>query len=466
MFNCKRPTIIFCLASLLTACANNPNAKNLEQLLAADPRLQTNSPVLGVNATTPQPTATPTTSVQLPSDFPVDLPVYPGTTLQEVSSAENNSSTKIIRWQSIDPSNAIFSFYQTELKAKNWQIIQSPSDDSSGFFIVERNNQQAKISIQPKTVTNPSPNLSQTATELTIEYAATGIPIANATPSPLTPFTANNPTAPTQTEQSQPGQPQPGDRDFIGPTNPQTIPNPNPPITNNIPVNNPPQQYTDLASIPQPTQGYIQDLATLGVIPLRDQNKTSQSNLFQPNKIITRATYAHWLVAANNSLHANKPDKQIRLADTSKQPTFKDVPPSHPDFPFIQGLAEAGLIPSPLSGDATEVLFRPDAPLVREALIQWKIPLDIRQALPNANLNAVQQTWGFQDVAKIDPKALRAVLADYQNADKSNIRRVFGYTTIFQPKKPVTLAETAAALWYFGTQGEGISAREALKLKQ
>jgi hypothetical protein len=109
-------------------------------------------------------------------------------------------------------------------------------------------------------------------------------------------------------------------------------------------------------------------------------------------------------------------------------------------------------------------LFQPDAPLLREQLILWKVPLDTRQALPSANLEAVKQTWGFQDAGKIDPKALRAVLADFQNGEKSNIRRVFGYTTLFQPKKPLTRAEAAAALWYFGTQSEGISAREALKL--
>ena len=49
--------------------------------------------------------------------------------------------------------------------------------------------------------------------------------------------------------------------------------------------------------------------------------------------------------------------------------------------------------------------------------------------------------------------------------DKSNVRRVFGYTTLFQPKKPVTRGEAAATLWYFGTEGEGISAVEAGKLK-
>ncbi|MGB3642768.1 MAG: S-layer homology domain-containing protein, partial [Rivularia sp. (in: cyanobacteria)] len=57
-------------------------------------------------------------------------------------------------------------------------------------------------------------------------------------------------------------------------------------------------------------------------------------------------------------------------------------------------------------------------------------------------------------------------IADYQNGEQSNIRRVFGYTTLFQPKKAVTRAEAAAALWYFGTESEGISAKEALKLKQ
>ncbi len=136
------------------------------------------------------------------------------------------------------------------------------------------------------------------------------------------------------------------------------------------------------------------------------------------------------------------------------------------DFPVIQGLAETGLIPSPLSGDSTAVLFQPDAPLTREQLILWKIPLDTRQALPAANLEAVKQTWGFQDTGKIDPKALRAVLADFQNGEQSNIRRVFGYTTLFQPKKPVSRAEAAAALGYFGTLGEGVSASEALNIKR
>jgi hypothetical protein len=66
-------------------------------------------------------------------------------------------------------------------------------------------------------------------------------------------------------------------------------------------------------------------------------------------------------------------------------------------------------------------------------------------------------------VGKIDPKAMRAILADFQSGDRSNIRRVFGYTTLFQPKKTVTLNEVATTLWYFGSDAEGVSAEEALK---
>jgi hypothetical protein len=32
---------------------------------------------------------------------------------------------------------------------------------------------------------------------------------------------------------------------------------------------------------------------------------------------------------------------------------------------------------------------------------------------------------------------LQAVLADFDNGDNSNIRRVFGFTTLFQPKEKV-----------------------------
>jgi hypothetical protein len=190
------------------------------------------------------------------------------------------------------------------------------------------------------------------------------------------------------------------------------------------------------------------------------KNKTPATN-----RVVTRREYARWLVTAYNRIASSKPTQQLKPATTDAKPIFRDVPTTHPDFPSIQGLAEAGLIPSPLSGDATMVTFRPDAPLTREQMILWKLQLDTHQPLPAASLDAVKQTWGFQDAGKIEPKALRAVLADFQNGEQSNIRRVFGYTTLFQPQKTVNLGEVAITIWYFGANSEGLSARDALQAK-
>ncbi|MBD2073476.1 S-layer homology domain-containing protein [Phormidium sp. FACHB-592] len=225
--------------------------------------------------------------------------------------------------------------------------------------------------------------------------------------------------------------------------------------------------FSDLTKAPKALQQYVSDLAQLGVLTPASSSKANQAKektLFEPNSVITRRDYVRWLVAANNRLYAAQPAKQIRLSTDAVQPAFQDVPRQDPDFPAIQGLAEAGLIPSSLTGDSTTVTFRPDAPLTREALILWKVPADTRQALPTASLDAIKQTWGFQDAARIDPKAMRAVLADFQNGDLANLRRAFGYTTLLQPKKAVTRAEAAAALWYFGFQGDGQSAQDALKI--
>jgi S-layer homology domain len=197
----------------------------------------------------------------------------------------------------------------------------------------------------------------------------------------------------------------------------------------------------------------VTDLTKIGVLTSADTTA---------NRVVTRREYARWLVAAHNKITGTKPTQQIKLATTDTKPAFQDVPSTNPDFPSIQGLAEAGLIPSSLSGDATSVLFRPDTPLTREQMILWKIPLDTRQPLPTASLDAVKQTWGFQDAGKVDPTALRAVLADFQNGDRANIRRVFGYTTLFQPKKTVNLGEVATAIWYFGANSEGLSAHDAI----
>lgn len=198
------------------------------------------------------------------------------------------------------------------------------------------------------------------------------------------------------------------------------------------------------------SNSYLKNLVAKDIIELNSEE-------LNPDKIVTRREYARWLIRANNKLHSDSPSLQIRLASENAKPVFTDVNNKDKDFAEIQGLAEAGLIPSTLTNDVNEIKFNPDAPLLRQDLIAWKVPLDIRKALPTVSLETIRETWGFQDATNMNPKIWRSLYVDWQNGEQSNIRRAFGYTTLFQPKKPVTLEEAAAVLSYFGYQGEGVS---------
>lgn len=267
--------------------------------------------------------------------------------------------------------------------------------------------------------------------------------------------------------------PEPGDRDFIGPVRPNEtalIAAANQSGNEQNSGANP----SDLEGVPADLQAYIRDLQALNLLAMRERSDTSSdSESTTPdsaseapntsfNQVVTRREYAQWLFEVHNALHADEAGAQIRAGVAADEPVFQDVPTTDPDFAAIQGLAEAGILPSALTGNSTAVTFRPDAPLAREELILWKTPLDTRSALPTTSPEAVTGTWGFQDTASIEPLALRAIAADFQLGDFSNIRRAFGYTTLFRPDKAVTRAEAAAVIWRFGTQTDGRSAAQVL----
>jgi S-layer homology domain len=350
------------------------------------------------------PNVAPTPATLSSNALPADFPLYPQAKLQ--STAQTPDRGTVTTWTTADPIDFVYKFYQQELTAKQWEIVTQPSDSSP---ILAAKQAQTNVSIEPQISTEKQQTGITTYT----------ISLLGATDAPTTTEPTTTPTATTPTPTASP-----------------------------LPTTKP------IAKLPTATADYVKDLAQIGVLT---------SGESAPNRIVTRREYARWLVAAHNRITGSKPTQQVKLATTDTKPAFQDVPSTNPDFPSIQGLAEAGLIPSPLSGDATSVLFRPDTPLTREQMILWKVPLDTRQPLPTASLDAVKQTWGFQDAGKIDPRALRAVLADFQNGEQSNIRRTFGYTTLFQPKKTVNLGEVATSLWYFGANSEGLSARDAVR---
>ena len=427
--------LALCLLASVTACANSPNSKALEESVAADPKLQQNPVVLSSpSAATAVETST---TAKLPPDFPTEIPLYPNAQLVEVDGPTNPSSKNVrLRWESTDPVNSVQNFYQLEFGRSNWKIVSIPTPDGQGSLVATKDKLLVTVSLSPTQKVGGS-------TEFAIDYSKDNPEIAASPKLNNSEFTAS----PTPS-------PNPSNSEGSTPT-PSTAPKST--------------KVSQLdTQIPQQLQQYVADLAQLEVLKVRtteNANLETSSTLPKPNKTITRREYARWLVAANNQIYASRQAKQIRLAVESSEPAFSDISKTDQDFSAIQGLAEAGLIPSSLSGETKDVKFRPDAPVTRETMILWKVPLDTRQVLPTANIDGVKEKWGFQDASKIDSQASRAVLADFNNGDLANIRRVFGFTTLFQPKKSVTRAEAAASLWYFGIQDQGLSAKDALQAK-
>ena len=436
----NRPFLFTCLTISalisLSGCANTKFGQSLEQSLAADPRLKEEANITKSIDNSPPVANTPITppAPQLPADFPGEIPRY--SNAQLVETRQESSENGVTRWTTTDPVNIVQSFYQKQFKDNKWEIVNQNSADQPINLVARQDNLQVTVSIKPYSTGQNSP----IATEFTIEYDRSKI--ANQpSPTPTTKPTVTATPTPTPT-------PTPSEKETASP------------------------KPVETQKISADFRKYIEDLTKLGLFAEASGNTTKSNSdrpsniiLTEANKPITRREFARWLFTANNLIYANRSGYQIRPGVANSEVAFQDITAKDTDFEAIQGLAEAGIIPSPLSGDNTAVTFRPDAILTREELLVWKVPLDLRKTLPNAAVEAVQQTWGFQDVNKINPKALRSILADFSNGDLSNIRRAFGFTSLFQPKRSVTRSQAAAAIWYFGTQGDGLSAQDALQTK-
>ncbi|NEN92786.1 MAG: S-layer homology domain-containing protein [Okeania sp. SIO3H1] len=469
----NRPSIFtsltICLSMSVSACANNPSSKELEKIFAADPQLKNNPPFSQLIQTPTQNNQQPEQPTQIPADFPSEISPYPNSQLIEKSEQEQKTV-----WSSSDPTNVVQNFYQKEFRDKNWEIISNPTEEGIGSLVAEKNDLQVEVSLKP----SQTPGV---VTEYEIDYQLKNQETTNVPSSPVVPVDPSTTQLETQPSPNFTASPIPDSSPTtLFPTPLPTpgvaaLPTPTPLPPGNIPPVSIPTSSESpvlekaLTDVPSGLRQYIADLSKLGIFqqsqPKNQDNPDATILLVDPQNLVTRREYVRWLVNTNNQIFTNNSTQHIRLAGVNETPIFEDVPKNDPDFAIIQGLAEAGLIPSPLSGDINVVKFRPNDFLTREDLILWKVPLDFRKALPEATVEKVKEAWDFQDASRIDPAALRAVLADAQN-DFSNIRRVFGYTKLFRPDKTVSRAEAAAVLWYFGDQKEGISAQMALQQSQ
>ena len=408
-----------------------------------------------------------TSATSLPASFPPSFPIYPQANLKEVKAGKDDKSG-MLTWTSSDNSKAIADYYQAELIANNWEIIKPFSFDSQGEIaraIAVKGDRRVHLNLlrsQNKATGNNGTKLSAIYEPVGEDVALSDTQLDETESQP----DLNSQTAKSNLDSSG-DKPQSEEKAELFPevVRKKQSNLARGTIENDDYINSTDSDFIDLDRVSEPLMQPLETVAALGILTPYTQEGSVEVNKFVPNATITRGEYARWLIAANNLYHQGDPGKKIYLVNNTDRPAFQDVKPNHPDFGAIQGLAEAGLVPSNLTQDSTSLLFKPDAPLTREDLVTWKVPLDTRQALPQASIEALQESWGFQDAASIDSSGIRALYADYQNGDRSNVRRIFGFTTLFQPKKPVTRAEAAASLWYFGFQGDGVTAQEILELE-
>ncbi|KAG2310396.1 hypothetical protein Bca4012_024913 [Brassica carinata] len=173
----------------------------------------------------------------------------------------------------------------------------------------------------------------------------------------------------------------------------------------------------------------------------------------RPYDLCTRREFARWLVSASNVLSRNSTSKvyPAMYIENVTELAFDDITSEDPDFPFIQGLAEAGIISSKLSNhntssaESSPFKFSPESPLSRQDLLSWKMALEFRQ-LPEADSKKLYQLSGFLDIDKINPEAWPALIADLSAGEHGITALAFGRTRLFQPSKAVTKAQTAASL--------------------
>ena len=218
--------------------------------------------------------------------------------------------------------------------------------------------------------------------------------------------------------------------------------------TKNSPI---PVAFEDIKGVV--AQKQITQLAQLGVFD-------TTSGKFNPKAPITRAEFVRWLVRANNIFFAGSSDKTIRLPDENNKATFSDVPPTHPDFNYIQGMANAGF---PIGYD--EKTFKPDQILSREQMLAIKVALDHRTPIEKDKGEA---PVGWTDSNKISKKYWPALSVESVLQNNANAQRTFGSIKTLNPQAAVNRAEAALCIWAIADNVAGFTtAEDALqKLQQ
>jgi len=196
---------------------------------------------------------------------------------------------------------------------------------------------------------------------------------------------------------------------------------------------------TDIAGVNG--QKEIVELAQLGVVD-------PVSGTFNPGGPIKRRDFIRWLVKSNNVLWSDTPGKQVKLADKTETSAFPDISTSDPDFPYVQGMQDAGY-----SVGFPDKKFRPDQSLTREQMFAIKNVFDRGSVDPGFvkditfARNTAMPAW--KDKQSIS-KTYVPGIATGAGGGAQSFALVYGTSSLFHPQMAVTRAQAAVLVTVVG----------------
>lgn len=211
--------------------------------------------------------------------------------------------------------------------------------------------------------------------------------------------------------------------------------------------------FSDIAGIP--AENAIEQEAALGIFG-------TKSGQFRPDDHVTRAQYIEWLITANNIYFKGNEKAQIRLANSSADQTFVDVPKNYAGFPQIEGMADSGYV---IGVDKNH--FAPNRLLTREELVA----IQTARYMGGGNIatdpkKGIEQWYcgSFTDKDQVSKPYWGAFNTDQCTgfSGQDDTHRIFGSVRTLHPQRPVTRAEVAIALQRIAST----SAAQALGLPQ
>lgn len=201
--------------------------------------------------------------------------------------------------------------------------------------------------------------------------------------------------------------------------------------------------YTFTDIMDHPDKQYIGVLATIGGILDRTSGK------YEPEEVISKADYLTWLFKTYNAYHKN----EIPTAEVNSKvvDVFDDVPPDHYAYPYIQGLANAGLLVS----FNKENILHPEDPITREELIAFTEYVQrqspdhkLKQITPefcNLYLNTVLSD-GLHVSTDYSQMVYRSINTNFLIEKTFNV--FDKHIAMLIPEKAVTRAQAAVSLCY------------------